>query len=68
MLFDCTFMFILYFSHYRHFNCFVILRCFCYCSQCDYGLFGGGLLSLEIMYLHYFIRHSVDALLSCYVL
>ena len=43
----------------------LILRCLCYCAQCDYGLFGGGLsVIVNNKYLH-FTCHSVDT--SCYV-
>ena len=45
MFIECTFLFRLCVSLiFRQFNCLLIWRCLCNCAQCDYGLFGGGLI------------------------
>ena len=45
MFIECTFLFRLCVSLiFRQFNCLLILRCLCNCAQCEYGLFGGGLI------------------------
>ena len=56
MFIECTFLFRLCVSLiFRQFNCLLILRCLCNCAQCDYGLFGGGLI---VIVNHVFSRRS----------
>ena len=69
MFIECTFLFRLCVSLiFRQFNCLLILRCLCNCAQCDYGLFGGGLI---VIVNHVFSRRSRSFLkgrpLSCEV-
>ena len=68
VLCECTCLLILVFlSHFMQNNCLLILRCFCNCAQCDYGIFGGGLLVIvNCIYIIFLV--TVLTLLSCYVI
>ena len=69
MFIECTFLFRLCISLiFRQFNCLLILRCLCNCAQCDYGLFGGGLIVIvNHVFTLFILFATVLTLLSCYV-
>ena len=47
-------------------QCMLLLRCLCNCAQCDFGLFGGGLI---VIVNHVFILfHLRQCRLFCHVM
>ena len=54
-------------SHFLQLNCLLILRSFCNCAQCDYGLFSGGVIVI-VNCIYIILLVAVLTLLSCYVI
>ena len=70
MFIECTFLFRLCVSLiFRQFNCLLILRCLCNCAQCDYGLFGGGLIVIvNQVFTLFYLPHYDSSVMLCFMI